>query len=71
MTSLLFIGTQIFYVLLVAVSLVHYFRSRDRPRRVVALTFGAFGGFMLTPDLLALNSPIPGSAPAPRLRLAG
>src|ERR1700687_5958662 len=51
---------QLFYLLLGAVSLLDYFRSRDRPRLVMALTFASFGGFILTQDLLALNSTLPG-----------
>ncbi len=51
---------QIFYLLLGAVTLFDYFRWRDRPRLVMALTFASFGGFILTQDLLALNWSLPG-----------
>src|SRR5689334_17543173 len=59
MTSLSFLGTQLVYFLLGLVSLVEYFHSRDQPRLMVALTFGAFAGFILTQDLLALGGATP------------
>ncbi|MEP7356264.1 MAG: hypothetical protein ABI847_03430, partial [Anaerolineales bacterium] len=69
MTSASFLGAQILYFLLGALCLVEYLRYRDRPRLFVALTFGAFAGFILTQDLLAVGVQHPLLTAANRLLL--
>jgi signal transduction histidine kinase/uncharacterized RDD family membrane protein YckC len=69
MTSATFLGAQILYFLLGVLCLVEYLRRRDKPRLVVALTFGAFAGFILTQDLLALGIEQPVLVIANRLLL--